>query len=47
MLRIVFVRKNKTLGALFKFKKQLTVLYNNYLKFTKDQNRYVDDKFDF
>ena len=38
MLRICFSRKNKTLGALFKQKKILEMIYQNYKKFIKNNN---------
>ena len=38
MLRICFSRKNKTLGALFKQKKILEMIYQNYKKFMKNNN---------
>ena len=36
MLRICFSRKNKTLGALFKQKKVFEMIYQNYIKFMKN-----------
>ena len=38
LLRICFGRKNKTLGAIFKQKKVLDLVYNNYLKFKNNPN---------
>ena len=38
MLRICFSRKNKTLGALFKQKKVLEMIFQNYKKFMKNNN---------
>ena len=38
MLRICFSRKNKTLGALFKQKKVLEMVFQNYKKFWKNNN---------
>ena len=38
MLRICFSRKNKTLGAIFKQKKILDMVYKNYVKFKNSNN---------
>ena len=43
MLRICFSRKNKTLGAIFKQKKILDMVYKNYVKF-KNSNNDNDEK---
>ena len=44
LLRICFSRKNKTLGALFKQKKILDLVYNNFLKFKNNNNNDNDIK---
>lgn len=41
MLRICFSRKNKTLGALFKQKKILEMIFQNYKKFMKNNENIV------
>ena len=42
MLRICFSRKNKTLGALFKQKKILEMIYQNYKKFMNNGNQNIN-----
>jgi len=39
LLRICFSRKNKTLGAIFKQKNMLKLIYNNFLAFNKDKDK--------
>ena len=41
MLRICFSRKNKTLGALFKQKKILEMIFQNYKKFMKNNENII------
>ena len=43
MLRICFSRKNKTLGALFKQKKILEMIYQNYKKFMQNNNGVINN----
>ena len=43
MLRICFSRKNKTLGALFKQKKILEIIYQNYKKFMQNNNGVINN----
>ena len=43
MLRICFSRKNKTLGALFKQKKILEMVYQNYKKFIKSNGNLINN----
>jgi 18S rRNA (adenine1779-N6/adenine1780-N6)-dimethyltransferase len=43
LLRICFSRKNKTLGALFKQKKILEMVYQNYKKFIKSNGNLINN----
>ena len=43
LLRICFSRKNKTLGAIFKQKKILDMIYNNYNKIKNINNNNIDN----
>ena len=43
MLRICFSRKNKTLGALFKQKKVFEMIYQNYIKFMKNNGNIIQN----
>jgi 18S rRNA (adenine1779-N6/adenine1780-N6)-dimethyltransferase len=49
MLRLCFSRKNKTLGAIFKQKNVISMIYQNYLKFkeNKEKNIITDNNENF
>ena len=47
LLRICFSRKNKTLGAIFKQKKILDMVYNNYNKIKNINNNSIDNNNQF